>query len=164
MTSSLAFSIGKVGKRQPANGSRQATSAICDAITKMDRYQSQADVSEGDLVTVQKAAGILGVVPSTLHRCLNAGFIVGEQIAPGAPWRIRMTEQLRARFVEQAPPEYLPMIEATKKLGVSRQTVWQRVKRGELQALYIAVGDAKACESKSSRFNRTNRTSSNKLY
>jgi hypothetical protein len=47
---------------------------------KMDRYQSRADISEGDLVTVQKAAGILGVVPSTLHRWLNAGFIVGEQI------------------------------------------------------------------------------------
>jgi len=110
---------------------------------KMDRFQPQADGSEGELVTVQRAAEILGVVPSTLHRWINAGFIVGEQITPGAPWRIRITEQLRARFVEQAPPGYLPMIEARRKLGVSRQTVLQRVKRGELQAIYLRCGRRK---------------------
>jgi DNA invertase Pin-like site-specific DNA recombinase len=108
---------------------------------KMDRFQPQA--SEGELVTIQKAAETLGVVPSTLHRWLNAGFIVGEQITPGAPWRIRMTEELRARFVEQAPADYLPMIEARRKLGISRQTVLQRVKRGELQAVYVHRGRRK---------------------
>ena len=111
---------------------------------KMDRFQPpQGEVSEGESVTVQKAAQILGVVPSTLHRWLNAGFIVGEQITPGAPWRIRLTEELRARFVEQEPPGYLPMIEARRKLGVSRQTVLQRVKRGELQAIYVRCGRRK---------------------
>ena len=115
---------------------------------KMDRYQPQAEVSEGKSVTVQKAAEILGVVPSTLHRWLTAGFIVGEQITPGAPWRIRMTEVLRARFVEQAPADYLPMIEARRKLGVSRQTVLQRVKRGELQAVYVHRGRRKGLRIK----------------
>jgi DNA invertase Pin-like site-specific DNA recombinase len=110
---------------------------------QMDRYQPQAQISDGESVTVQKAAEILGVVPSTLHRWLNAGFIVGEQITPGAPWRIRMTEQLRALFVAQAPPDYLPMIEARRKLRVSRQTVLQRVKRGELQAVYVHRGRRK---------------------
>ena len=115
---------------------------------KMDRYQPQAEVSEGKSVTVQKAAEILGVVPSTLHRWLTAGFIVGEQITPGAPWRIRMTEELRARFVEQAPADYLPMIEARRILGVSRQTVLQRVKRGELQAVYVHRGRRKGLRIK----------------
>jgi DNA invertase Pin-like site-specific DNA recombinase len=115
---------------------------------KLDRYQAQDDISEGELVTVQKGAEILGVAPSTLHRWLNAGFIVGEQITPGAPWRIRITEELRARFHEQAPPNYLPMIEATKKLGVSRQTVLQRVKRGELQAIYVRSGRRKGLRIK----------------
>ena len=115
---------------------------------KIDRYQSQADVSEGELVTVQKAAEIVGVVPSTLHRWLNAGFIAGEQITPGAPWRIRMTEELRARFVEQAPPGYLPMIDARRKLAVSPQTVLQRVKRGELQAIYVRCGRRKGLRIK----------------
>jgi len=110
---------------------------------KMDRYQPRADVADGELVTVQKAAEILGAAPSTLHRWLTAGFIVGEQITPGAPWRIRMTEPLRARFVEQERPGYLTMREATGKLGVSRQTVLQRVKRGELQAVYVRCGRRK---------------------
>jgi hypothetical protein len=38
--------------------------------------------------------------------------------------------------------EYLPMLEATMKLGVSRQTVLQRVKRGELQAVLGVRGAA----------------------
>ncbi len=35
------------------------------------------------------------------------------------------------------------MIEARKKLRVSRQTVLQRVKRGELQAIYVCRGRPK---------------------
>ena len=115
---------------------------------KMDRFQPSATVSEGELVTVQKAAELLGVVPSTLHRWINAGFIIGEQITPGAPWRIRITEELRTRFVEQAPPGYLPMLEARRKLGVSRQTVLQRVKRGELEAIYVRCGRRKGLRIK----------------
>jgi predicted site-specific integrase-resolvase len=37
----------------------------------------------------------------------------------------------------------LPMLEATMKLGVSRQTVLQRVKRGELQAVHVRCGRRK---------------------
>ncbi len=44
---------------------------------------------------------------------------------------------------QQAPPEYLPMLEATMKLGVSRQTVLQRVKRGELKAMLVTQGRRK---------------------
>ena len=54
-----------------------------------------------------------------------------------------MNDELRARFVEQAPPDYLPMVEATTKLGVSRQTVLQRVKRGELKAVLVTRGRRK---------------------
>ena len=148
MTSSLAFSTGK--GRKTATGQRFTAGHVGNLrrYHKMDRYQPQAAISKGELVTVQKAAEILGVVPSTLHRCLNAGFIVGEQITPGAPWRILMTEELRARFVEQTPPGYLPMIEARKKLGLSRQTVLQRVKRGELHAIYVCRGRQKGLRIK----------------
>lgn len=94
-------------------------------------------------VTVQKAAEILSVAPSTVHRWLADGFIAGEQITPGAPWRIRITAELRQRFVEEAPPGYVPMQEATRLLGVSRQTVLQRVKRGELAAVHVHRGKRK---------------------
>jgi predicted site-specific integrase-resolvase len=95
---------------------------------------------DGELVTIQKAAEMLGVAPSTLHRWLTAGIIIGEQLTPGAPWRIRMSDELRARFVEEAPPGYVPMLEARLRLGVSRQTVLQRVKRGELEAIHVRRG------------------------
>jgi DNA invertase Pin-like site-specific DNA recombinase len=110
---------------------------------KITRFQPQANSSDGELVTIKKAAKILGVASSTIHRWLNDGFIAGEQLTPGAPWRIRITDELRARFVEQAPPDYLPMLETTMKLGVSRQTVLQRVKRGELQAVHVRCGRRK---------------------
>jgi DNA invertase Pin-like site-specific DNA recombinase len=106
-------------------------------------YQPPTTPPEGELATIAKAAELLGVAPSTVHRWLADGFIAGEQPTPGAPWRIRVTDQLRGRFVEQAPEGWLPMLEATMALGVSRQTVLQRVKRGELRAVHVRTGRRK---------------------
>ena len=91
---------------------------------------------------------MLGMNTSSIHRWLADGFIAGEQLTPGAPWQIRITDELRARIVQQAPPEYLPMLETTLKLGVSRQTVLQRVKRGELQAVLVRQGRRKGLRIK----------------
>lgn len=110
---------------------------------KMPRHEPAATPAPGEPVTIEKAAGILHVAPSTVHRWLLDGFIVGEQITPGAPWRIRMTDELRARFIDQEVDGYVPMIEATRLLGVTRQAVLQRVKRGELQALHLRRGKRK---------------------
>ena len=85
---------------------------------------------------------------SSIHRWLADGFIQGEQVTPGAPWQIRITDEVRSRVVAQAPPEFLPMLEATMKLGVSRQTVLQRVKRGELEALLVRQGRRKGLRIK----------------
>jgi transposase len=112
------------------------------------RCAPSTESADGELVTIKKAAAILGVVPSTIHRWLLDGFIVGEQLTPGAPWRIRITDTLRARFVEEAPPGYLPMLETTLRLGVSRQTVLQRVKRGELEAVHVRCGRRKGLRIK----------------
>jgi hypothetical protein len=58
--------------------------------------QAAPPKEQGEVVTIDRAAEILGVAPSTVHRWLNDGFIAGEQLTPGAPWRIRMTEKLRS--------------------------------------------------------------------
>ena len=110
---------------------------------KIPRYEPQAESPEGKLLNIKQAATILKIAPSTLHRWLNVGFIAGEQITPGAPWQIKMTDQLRKLFVEEAPAGYVVMQEATKLLGVSRQTVLQRVKRGELKAIHVCQGRRK---------------------
>src|SRR6516164_2843735 len=112
------------------------------------RFQPPAEPPTGELVTIRKAAQMLGMNTSSIHRWLADGFIAGEQVTPGAPWQIRVTEELRARIVPQAPPEYLPMLEATRQLGVSRQTVLQRVKRGELEALLVRQGRRKGLRNK----------------
>ena len=115
---------------------------------KIPRYKKSENRLEGDLVTVTKAAEILGIAPSTVHRWLADGFIAGEQLTPGAPWRIRMNDELRSRFVEEPPVGFVTMQEATRILGVSRQTVLQRVKLGKLKAVHICRGKRKGLRIK----------------
>lgn len=115
---------------------------------QIPRFQPPTEAPIGELVTIRKAAEILGMNTSSIHRWLADGFIQGEQVTPGAPWQIRITDDLRSRVVAEAPPEFLPMLEATMKLGVSRQTVLQRVKRGELQALLVRQGRRKGLRIK----------------
>ena len=89
------------------------------------------------------AARELGLAPSTLHRWLSDGFIGGEQLTPGAPWRIRLTPEIRALFVDDAPDGWLAMLDATLAYGVSRQTIMQRVKDGRLSAVHVRTGRRK---------------------
>ena len=94
-------------------------------------------------LTVADAAKELGLTPSTLHRWLGDGFVAGEQLTPGAPWRIRLTPAVRSLFVDDAPEGWLAMLEATLAHGVSRQTIMQRVKRGEVRAVHVRSGRRK---------------------
>lgn len=112
------------------------------------RFQPASQSPSGDLVNIGQAAKRLGVNTSTIHRWLNDGFVAGEQVTPGAPWQIRFTDELCAKFTEEAPPGYLPMLETTLKLGVTRQTVLQRVKRGELEAVVVTQGKRKGLRIK----------------
>jgi transposase-like protein len=91
--------------------------------------------AEGELLNVSAAARQLGIAPSTLLRWLDDGFVAGEQDTPGAPWRIRLTDQLRGMLADDTPDGWVPLGYATQALGVSRQTVLQKVKRGELRAV-----------------------------
>jgi DNA invertase Pin-like site-specific DNA recombinase len=136
--------------RRTATGLRFTVNRVCSLRTHwhIPRFEPHTRPPEGDLVNIREAATIVGIAPSTLHRWINDGFIGGEQLTPGAPWRIRMTTELRARFVEAAPDGYVPMIDATRLLGVSRQTVLQRVKRGELHAVHVCRGRRKGLRIK----------------
>jgi DNA invertase Pin-like site-specific DNA recombinase/predicted DNA-binding transcriptional regulator AlpA len=115
---------------------------------KIPRFEPASTRPEGELLTIKQAAAVLGIATSTVHRWLNDGFIAGEQLTPAAPWRIRLTEDLRARFVDEEPPGYLTMYQAMRLLSVSRQTVLQRVKRGELQAIHVKRGKKKGLRIK----------------
>jgi hypothetical protein len=83
---------------------------------------------------------VQNVAPSTLRRWLNDCLNDGQQVSPGVPWRIRVTDALRARFTASAGAGGITLQEATGALGVPRQTVLQRVKRGEIEAAHITKG------------------------
>ncbi len=140
----IAGILNRQGRRS-ATGERFTTIIVggLRRYRNIPAYKPPTEAPDGELLPVGKAAEQLGVAASTLHRWLQAGFIAGEQDTPGAPWRIRVNDQLRALFVEEAPIGYVPIVDAMRTLGVSRQTVLQRVKRGELQALHVRNGRRK---------------------
>ena len=111
-------------------------------------FERPTNSPEGELLTIKQTATALGVATSTIHRWLNNGLIAGEQLTPGAPWRIRLTGDLRERIVEEAPADYLTVYQTMRLLGVSRQTVWQRVKRGEIEAIHVKRGRRKGLRLK----------------
>jgi hypothetical protein len=137
-------------RRQTVHGERFTANQVGSLrrYRAIARFEPPAEPPQGELVTIARAAAILELAPSTIHRWLAEGIIAGEQITPGAPWRIRITDELRARFVDDAPAGYVAMLEATLLLGVSRQTVLQRVKRGELEAVHVIRGRRKGIRIK----------------
>jgi excisionase family DNA binding protein len=96
-----------------------------------------------ELFTIEQAAQELSVSGPTIYRWLRAGLLPGEQTTPGAPWRIRLTDEIRARFVPEVPDGFVPLAEAAKALGVARQTVLHKVQRGELEAIQVTHGRRK---------------------
>ena len=140
----IAGILNRQGRRS-ARGER-FTQIIVGSLRRhrgIPAHKPPAEPPDGELLPIGKAAEQLGVAASTHHRWLHAGFIAGEQDTPGAPWRIRVNDQLHALFVEDPPPGYVPILDAMRILGVTRQTVLQRVKRGELDAIHVRNGRRK---------------------
>jgi hypothetical protein len=104
--------------RETATGERFTANQVGSLrrYRNIPRFQPSNEPPCGELVSIRKAAQMLGMNTSSIHRWLADGFIAGEQATPGAPWQIRITDEVRARIVQQAPPEYLPMLETTLKL------------------------------------------------
>ena len=98
---------------------------------------------DSGVVTIDQAATELGVTHTTIYRWLREGLLPGEQTTPHAPWRIRLTDEIRARFVPHVPDGYLPLAEAARALGCARQTVLHKVQRGELHAVQVTNGRRK---------------------
>ena len=46
---------------------------------------------------------------ATIRRWLKEGLLPGEQVTPHAPWRIRLSDEIRGRFVPEVPEGYLPL-------------------------------------------------------
>ena len=98
---------------------------------------------DGEVVTIYQAERLLGVDKGTIYRWLKTGFITGEQLTPGGPWHLRLTNELRQRVRPEVPDGWLRLDEAAKALGIARQTVLHKVQRGELAAVHVTTGKRK---------------------
>lgn len=101
------------------------------------------DDQDGVVVTITNAEKLLGVSKVTIYRWLRDGFIIGEQITPGAPWQIRIDQTLRNKIQPQVPAGWLTLDEAAHALGMARQTVLHKVQRGQLNSIYVNRGRRK---------------------
>jgi len=102
----------------------------------------------GDTLSIRQAAAALGVAQSTLLRYLQDGLIEGEQITPGAPWQIQLSAGLQARFSREPRDGYISMSAAMTSLGMPRQSVLQKIKGGELEAIFVTAGQKKGIRVK----------------
>jgi predicted site-specific integrase-resolvase len=87
-----------------------------------------------------QAARELQVSTMTVRRWLQEGLLPAEQTAEHAPWRIRLTDEVRQRFVPTVPDGYLKLDEAARQLGVARQTVLNQVRAGRRNAVMVVEG------------------------
>ena len=106
-------------------------------------FEPKNEVEDGECMSIEAAARELNIAPSTLHRWVTEGFVAGEQATPTAPWRVRMNDDLRSRLADKTPEGYVTVRQAMQRLGVSRQTILQRVKSGELKVVHVYRGREK---------------------
>jgi hypothetical protein len=92
------------------------------------------------IVSVKAASEILNVANKTIYRWIQEGFITGEQLTAGGPWHIRIDDAMKAKVVGDAPEGWLSLDEAAQALVVARQTVLDRIRRGELEAVHVNRG------------------------
>ena len=130
--------------RTTATGLRFTAHRVCNLRASYDIPVFTPDVTAHDddapMVSITDAAQALGVSRASIYRWIRDGFIAGIQPVPGAPWRIRLDDQLRAKIAEEAPEGWVGLDQAAKILGVARQTVLHRVQRGELNAVHVRRG------------------------
>lgn len=128
----LPFTRERVGSLRRKNG-----------IPGPEQAVSAAPGENEQVVSIGEAEALLGTSRATLYRWLAQGFIVGEQVTPGAPWRIRIDEALRDKITGDAPAGWVGLAEAARCLGAARQTILDRVRRGELRAVHVNRGHRK---------------------
>ena len=105
----------------------------CPAVRAKDPFEGP--------FTAEQAARELGVDMSTVHRWLREGVLAGEQLTPGAPWRIVLSAEVRQRLAGgDAPADWVGLSEAARRLGLSKSHVAYLVKTGKLTAVQTTVG------------------------
>jgi hypothetical protein len=103
-----------------------------------------SEVRGDGLVSVRAAAERLGVVPTSFTHWRQWGFVQTEQRGPGSPLWLRLTEEDFARLDGTAGAQGCgrwTLRQAQRELGITREEIWERARRGELVAYRAHVSD-----------------------
>ena len=98
------------------------------------------DSNDPAWMSVGQAAQALGVSPDTIRRWAREGSLQAKQVMPQAPWRIRVTDEVIARMVPDAPPGWVGLTAAAKALGRAKQTILHWVHSGKLRSAQVRSG------------------------
>jgi excisionase family DNA binding protein len=101
---------------------------------------SLPDANDPRWMSVNEAAGVLGVSQDTVRRWARDGSLEANQVMPQAPWRIHVTDEVIARTVPDAPPGWVGLKEAAKALGRAKQTILHWVHSGKLRSVQVRSG------------------------
>lgn len=97
--------------------------------------------AEPHLYTVEQAAELLGVSRKTVDNWIAMGLLHARQLTPGAPWEVQVSEADRQRLAAtEAPQGWLALKGAASALGVSQQTVLNKLKSGDLNGVRVRAG------------------------
>ena len=96
---------------------------------------------EAHVYTVEQAAQLLGVSRKTLDKWIATGLLRARQLTQGAPWQVQVSEVDRQRLgATEAPQGWFTLKHAASALGVSQQTVLNKLKSGELNGVRVRLG------------------------
>jgi DNA invertase Pin-like site-specific DNA recombinase len=84
------------------------------------------------LVSVCRAAHLLGVSPALIHVWIGHGVLAGDQRVAGSYRWVRLTEDDQRRLQGEAPCTQLPSLrEVARERGCAAEAVWDLVRAGE---------------------------------
>jgi excisionase family DNA binding protein len=101
---------------------------------------SLRDNNDPTWMSVSKAARVLAVSPDTIRRWAREGSLEANQVMTQAPWRIHVTDEVIARMVPDAPPNWVGLTAAAKTLGRAKQTILHWVHSGKLRSVQVRSG------------------------
>ena len=140
----IAETLNKQGRRS-TSGQRFTRKLVTGlrhrhGIAVFRRDSQDGDDSGEALLSVHEAARELGTSSGTLYRWIRQGFVPAEVAGAGEPMRVRLDANVRERFCEAPPEGYVLAAQARRDLGLSRQTLWERIREGVLEARRIVSG------------------------
>jgi excisionase family DNA binding protein len=138
--------IARVLNRQGRRTARNNPFTQANVLSLRGRHQipkcstpQARDPKEGPF-TADEAAAELGVTMTTIHCWLREGILAGNQMAPGAPWRILLTDEVRRKLSGgDAPEGWVSVSEAARRLGLSKSYVVYLIKKSRLEAVQVSV-------------------------